>query len=312
LAPIPTRGVVAVTGAAGFLGSWTVRKLLDHGYRVRACVRTTADPARCDFLRAMPGYASGRLTLHGADLDRERCYDEIFKGCHGVAHVSHIGDYDDQDYVRRTCDHIIASVNGSGSVSRLVVTSSVGAVMSEILCEDNPSGGPDPKRPPARGQANSMGKLVAERAFVAAAEASESWDVITVCPGDTVGPILSAHQKNMGPWQSLIRDMLEGACKQSAAYRPWMTVDVRDAALCHVRLLESAEVKGGERYVAWSTEKRHVEDISADIARLLPELGYVPAPVIGASRGLGAGRSAQRPNTSGDGRRISPARRFDT
>jgi nucleoside-diphosphate-sugar epimerase len=59
-----------------------------------------------------------------------------------------------------------------------------------------------------------------------------------------------------------------------------MTVDVRDDALCHVRLLESTEVRNGERYIAWSTDKRNVEDICADISRLLPELGYAAAPVI--------------------------------
>jgi nucleoside-diphosphate-sugar epimerase len=289
MAPIPARGLVAVTGAAGFLGGWMVRELLDRGYRVRACVRNAADPIRCDFLRAMPGYASGRLTLHGADLDQLGCFDEIFKGCHGVAHIAHLGDYNDQDYVRRTCEHIIASINGSGSVNRVVVTSSVAAVISEmdlnevvrrpVFYEDRYPDELNPKRTPERGQGYSMGKLVAERAFAAAADASGAWDAITVCPGDNVGPILSAHQKSMGPWQSLIGKMLEGVCTQNGVYRPWMTVDVRDDALCHLRLLESTTAKNGERFIAWSTDKRDVEDICADIGRLLPELGYVTAPL---------------------------------
>jgi nucleoside-diphosphate-sugar epimerase len=284
MAPIPKRGVVAVTGAAGFLGGWVVRGLLDRGYRVRACVRNADDAARAGFLKAMPAYASGRLTVHSADLDQAGCFDEIFKGCHGVAHVSHVSGYDDQDYIRRTCDHIIASINGSGSVSRVILTSSIAAIISEmdlqevvrrpVFYEDRYPDESNPKRTPERGQGYSMGKLVAERAFADAAELSGAWDSITVCPGDNVGPIQSAHQKDMGPWQRLIAGMLGGKCEQTGVYRPWMTVDVRDDADCHIALLENDGVFNGERYIAWSTDKRNVEDICADIARLLPELNH--------------------------------------
>lgn len=284
MAPIPKRGVVAVTGAAGFLGGWVVRGLLDKGYRVRACVRDRADPVRADFLKAMPGYASGRLTLHGADLDQPGCFDEIFKGCHGVAHVSHVSNYNDPDYVARTCAHVIASVNSSGSVSRVVVTSSIAAVISEVdlqavvrrpvFYEDRYPDEMNPRRTPDRGQGYSMAKLVAERAFAEAAEAGGAWDAVTCCPGDNVGPIQSAHQKDMGPWQHNIEKMLLGAYEQNGAYRPWFTVDVRDDAECHIRLLESIDVKNGERYIAWSTDARNVEAICADIDRLLPELGH--------------------------------------
>lgn len=291
MAPVPKRGIVAVTGSAGFVGGWVVRLLLDKGYRVRACVRNVDDAARTAFLKAMPGYASGRLTLHAADLDKPGSFDEIFKGCHGVCHVSHVSSYDDQDYVKRVCDHLIAAIENSGSVSRVVVTSSVAAVMSEadvrelvrrpVLYEDRFPDEENPKRSPARGQGYSMGKVLAERAFAEAAERSGRWDAITCCPGDNVGPIQSAHQKDMGPWQHLVELMLRGECRQNSlgAYRPWMPVDVRDDAECHIRLLESTEVRNGERYIAWSTETRKVEDICADIDRLLPEIGYDIPPV---------------------------------
>lgn len=280
MAPVPKGGTVAVTGAAGFIGGWVVRQLLDKGYRVRACVRDENDAAKTAFLKAMPGYVSGRLTLHSADLNNAGCFDDIFKGCHGVAHVSHINGYGNADYVKEVCDHIIKSVNESDSVNRVVVTSSVAAVVSEsnfdemvkrpVVYEDRYPDGDNP-----RVSGYSRSKQQAELTFAEAAEASAMWDAITCCPADNVGPIQSAHQGNAGPWQGLMKKMLQGECNPAVhGYRPWHTVDVRDTAACHIGILESVQVKNGERYIAYSTDKIDIEEVCARIDRLLPELGY--------------------------------------
>ncbi len=292
MAPIPKGGTVAVTGSTGFIGGWVVRLLLDKGYRVRACVRDVNDEQKTTFLKAMPGYASRRLTLHSADLDEAGCFDEIFKGCHAVAHLSHVSTYDDQDYVKKVCDHVINSINISETVTRIAVTSSIAAVISEqdlqelvrrpVLFEDRYPDELNPRRSPERGQGYSMGKVLAERAFAEAAEASGRWDAITCCPGDNVGPILAPHQKNTGPWQHNIETMLLGEYSQNVvgAYRPWFTVDVRDVAEAHIRMLESVDVRNGQRFIAWSTETRNVEDVCASIDRLLPELGFAGARLV--------------------------------
>ncbi|MCY4532030.1 MAG: NAD-dependent epimerase/dehydratase family protein [Gammaproteobacteria bacterium] len=280
MAPVPRGGTIAVTGAAGFIGGWVVRQLLDKGYRVRACVRDESDATKTGFLKAMPGYASGRLTLHSADLNEAGCFDDIFKGCSGVAHISHINDYGNPDYVKMVCDHIINSVNESASVNRVVVTSSVAAVVSEsnmdemvkrpVIYEDR---FPDGDSPRVSGYSRS--KQQAEHTFAEAAEKNGIWDSITCCPADNVGPIQSAHQGDRGPWQGLMKKMLQGECNPAVhGYRPWHTVDVRDTAECHIGILESVKVRNGERYIAYSTDKIDVEEVCARIDRLLPELGY--------------------------------------
>ncbi len=89
--------------------------------------------------------ASGRVTLHAA-----------------IAHISHVSTYDDPDDVCRACDHIISSVERSGTVRRVVVTSSLAAVISEadihelarrpVVDEARSPDESNPKRVPERGQ----------------------------------------------------------------------------------------------------------------------------------------------------------------
>ena len=152
-------------------------------------------------------------------------------------------------------------------------------VRRPVLYEERYPDDLNPRRT-ADSQGYSMGKIIAENSFSEAAAKNGNWDAITCCPADNVGPIQAEHQMDRGPWQRHIQNMLLGEYEQTWLYRPWTPVDVRDDAACHIGLLESVDVRNGERYIAWSTDTINVEDVCAGIDQVLPELNFkVTKPV---------------------------------
>ena len=130
----------------------------------------------------MNPYASGRLTLHAADLDQPRAASTRSPGAPtpSLLNVSHVSTYDDPEYVRRTCDHIVKSIDSSGigppgrgdlepgrrSSRRPTSPSSSGG---RYVDEDREPDESNPKRTPERGQGYSMGKVIAQHALPVAA-----------------------------------------------------------------------------------------------------------------------------------------------
>src|SRR5262245_6567686 len=73
-----------VTGASGYLGSWTAKYLLEQGFRVRGTVRSLDDKARNETLRQLlPG-----IELVAADLREEEGWGAAVSGVKWVFHVA--------------------------------------------------------------------------------------------------------------------------------------------------------------------------------------------------------------------------------
>lgn len=283
--PTDTSTVVVVTGAAGYVGGWLVRTLLQRGHVVRACVRDAKNDQKVGFLKAMPEIGS-RLTLHPANMTVKGAYDEIFEGAHTVFHPAEVfmsfstgsdlnqarKDFGEavslkamNDQAVRSSQYIVDSINKSSTVRRLVYTASVASIMPTSQQEYAVHPGIDETREPSAavvGQNSyAMTKRSTEHLFAYQASISAGkWSAIMANPSDIVGPVLSPHQARE-TWQGKIAGIIEGVpAPQEDGGRPWMLVDVRDVAEAEVRLAECPDVQSGERFMLTSGDKIWPED----------------------------------------------------
>ncbi|KAM0850945.1 hypothetical protein ACQ4PT_052746 [Festuca glaucescens] len=78
---------VCVTGAAGYIAAWLVKKLLERGFVVHATLRNIRDEKKTALLRALPG-AAERLTLFQADIYEAATFEPAIQGCEFVLLVA--------------------------------------------------------------------------------------------------------------------------------------------------------------------------------------------------------------------------------
>ncbi|TVU38081.1 hypothetical protein EJB05_11431, partial [Eragrostis curvula] len=126
-----TSRVCCVTGAAGFIGSWLVKKLLDRGCVVHATVRDLGHEKKVGLLRALPG-AAERLLLFEADLYDAATFEPAIAGCEFVFLVA--APMDAIEAVVNATRTILEQCERSKTVRRVIYTGSL--VAASPLMED--------------------------------------------------------------------------------------------------------------------------------------------------------------------------------
>ncbi|MGV0791852.1 NAD-dependent epimerase/dehydratase family protein [Mycolicibacterium sp. XJ1819] len=225
---------VLVTGGTGFTGSHTVRALAAAGHDVRLLVR---DPAKARRVFDADGFVPEVVVGDMTDPDR---VDDALTGCDGVVHTAALVD------LRRSTARLVEEANARGV--ELVIGGAVQRGLSSIVHVSSlgvfftPGGPPlSPDLPVATAntayaRSKVHGEVYARRLQQDGAPIRISYPAGIIGPDD---PGMSAASKGIPSWVNDVALITSSGLQ---------TVDVRDLAALHVKLLELAP--GQHRYAA--------------------------------------------------------------
>ncbi|MDF3144693.1 MULTISPECIES: NAD-dependent epimerase/dehydratase family protein [unclassified Streptomyces] len=295
---------VLVTGGSGFVGSHLVKRLLERGYRVHATVRSTADTAKVRPLREMQEAHPGQLSLFEADLLTEGSFDEAMTGCRVVFHVASPfrmpekikdGRRDMVDPALLGTRHVLAAIERTPTVDRLVLTSTVGTIFgdyADVLAMDDAVLSERYFNTTSTVENNPYhyAKTLAERAARDAEAAQGRWRMVSVNPGLILGPSLTPASESGSLF--LLEELFKGYFFYGAPDFSFTTADVREVADAHIAAAENPDAKG--RYIVADRTMTSFHEMSRIIRARYPRdlrlprtaLPHWPVRVLGPAFGL--------------------------
>jgi nucleoside-diphosphate-sugar epimerase len=264
---------IMITGANGYVGSWTVKELLENGYTVRACVRDKNNAEKTRHLRGLSDGTTGILELWEADLLKEGSFDDAAKGCDAVFHMASPFTLRFKDAQKDLIDpalqgtkNVLDAASRSGTVRKVILTSSIVAVYGDNLdmkekglsefteADFNTSSN-------LSHQPYAYSKVLAEKEAWKIAEAQNQWKLVVMNPAFVMGPVLSPASDSES--LQFMKDMLGGKYRTGGADLYFAFVDVRDVAKGHRLALENDQAEG--RFILCSCTKGFMD--VADVIR---------------------------------------------
>ena len=129
-----------ITGATGYVAGWVVKQFLDEGYTLHLPVRDPNNSTKLSHLKKLEENSSGKLVFFKADLLEKDSYFESMQGCEIVIHTAspfktNVKD-PQKDLIEPALfgtENVLNSVNQTESVKKVVVTSSVAAIVGDAI-----------------------------------------------------------------------------------------------------------------------------------------------------------------------------------
>jgi len=262
-----TGELILVTGGTGFIGRHVVKALLENGTSLRVVVRSQA---KGDALKSIfPKYTDKIQIAIVENNEAQGAYDSAVEGVDVVVHMASplpgtAGTDNEAGYLIPARDGIVnmlKSASKSSSVKRVVMTASSAAVIdskvstslprtwtekdwNSLTWEDGKKGN--------LGVAYTVSKKYAE---MAAWEFMESqrphFDLITLdAPGVFGEPVeRPASISEIGGSNAILLKTLDPDLKEFPKTWSIFYIDIRDAALAHVKAAFAPKSAGNQRYL---------------------------------------------------------------
>jgi dihydroflavonol-4-reductase len=264
---------VLVTGATGFIAGHCIAELLAHGYAVRATVRDPAT-AQVAHLRAAADRTAGSLELVEARLDADAGWAAAVDGCDYVWHVASpnppAAPRHEDELIRPAVDgtlRVLRAAAATGTVRRVVLTSSIDAIIRGHARTDQRVRTEADWSDPARSAPYPKSKVHAERAawdFVR----DRQLELVTINPGLVLGPLLRPERTTS---VEVIRLLLTRAFP-AVPRLGFAVTDARDIAVAHRLAMEVPEA-AGNRYIC-AGEHRWLGEIATLLAAEFGPRGF--------------------------------------